>query len=282
MNRIFLKITLGVLVASSLLGTGSAGTIISAPLPLWGSTLSVMNGSNPNGFWYLFVQDDKVPDVGMINSGWSVALTTANPVGYAADNQIYVSTANQVIATNLSVAPGTNFSLTLAVTNYGPSLSTNVFVTDTLPSANVTLLSANPTVGSANPLGATIEWNIGNLPINSGATLTLTFQANSAGIVTNSAVVNATTADPNPDDDAVSTLITVGSPVAPQLVPGKLLVGGHFQLSVTNAPGQSVIIQASTNLITWIPILTNTEPFIFTNFDSTNFSRRFYRAVTGP
>jgi hypothetical protein len=51
---------------------------------------------------------------------------------------------------------------------------------------------------------------------------------------------------------------------------------------VTNLPGQSVIIQASTNLVSWLPVFTNTEPFTFTNFDSTNFPFRFYRAVTGP
>jgi hypothetical protein len=50
---------------------------------------------------------------------------------------------------------------------------------------------------------------------------------------------------------------------------------------VTNSPGQSVVIQASTNLISWIPIYTNIVPFTFTNFDSTNYPARFYRAV-GP
>ena len=45
------------------------------------------------------------------------------------------------------------------------------------------------------------------------------------------------------------------------------------------ATGQSVIIQASTNLLSLVPVYTNTEPFTFTNFDSTNFPLRFYRAV---
>jgi hypothetical protein len=33
----------------------------------------------------------------------------------------------------------------------------------------------------------------------------------------------------------------------------------------------------STN---WLNIYTSTPPFIFTNFDSTNYPMRFYRAVT--
>ncbi len=261
--------------ALSSVSSTSGTPIISAPPSPWGSTLSVMNGSNPNGFWYLFVQDDKPLDVGMINGGWSVALTTANAVGYAADNQLYVS------ATNLTVMPGGNFSLTLAVTNYGPSSATNVFVLDTLPSpTNFTLISSLSSAGSTNLLGTALEWNVGNLPINTGATLKLNFHANSSSPDYNIAVVNATTPDPNSDDDTVSTLINVGSPVPPVLVP-RLLAGGNFQLSVTNTPSL-VIIQSSTNLVNWIPIFTNTAPFVYTNFNTTNLPYQFYRAITGP
>jgi uncharacterized repeat protein (TIGR01451 family) len=263
--------------------SGNIPVIISAPLPPWGTNLAVMNGSNPNGAWFLFAQDDKPLDVGVINSGWFVTLTTANPVGYAADNQLYVTATNSVTATNLTLAPGANFSFTLAVTNYGPSSSTNVIVTENLPATGVTLLSSNLTVGSVNGYGgSSLTWNVGNLPINTGGTLTLHFLAASSGIYTNSANVNATTLDPNSDDDAVSTLITVGLPVPPQLTPSYAAGTGAFRLSVTNSPGQSVIIQASTNLVSWLPVFTNTEPFTFTNFDSTNFPFRFYRAVTGP
>ena len=40
-----------------------------------------MNGSNPNGTWSLFIQDDWVFDSGVISNGWVLTLTTANPVG---------------------------------------------------------------------------------------------------------------------------------------------------------------------------------------------------------
>jgi hypothetical protein len=52
-----------------------------------------------------------------------------------------------------------------------------------------------------------------------------------------------------------------------------------FSLSITNDAGYTVIIQASTNLVTWVPVETNVAPFTFTNFDNTNFSLRFYRAL---
>jgi uncharacterized repeat protein (TIGR01451 family) len=257
------------------------GPIISAPLPPWGNTLSVMNGGNPNGAWFLFVQDDKPADTGIISNGWSVALTTESPVGYAADNQVYTTPAS------LTVTANTAWPVTLAVTNYGPSASTNVYVTDTLPvpGTGVTLVSSNATAGSVKIIGDTLTWTVGNLAVNAGAGLTLNFYASSTafGLYTNTAQVNATTTDPNPDDNtSAATLLISGPATPPQLTAGYTTGTGAFHLSVTGVTGQSAIIQASTNLVSWFPVYTNVIPFNFTNFDSTNYLMRFYRVVVGP
>lgn len=261
--------------AGSTNGGSSANVLISAPASPWGSTLSLMNGYNPNGEWFLFIQDDKQLDVGMINNGWSVTLTTANPVGYAADSQIYVS------STNVVVAPGTNFSLSLCVTNYGPSIATNVYVTDTLPGAGVTLTSSNITVGSLNRIGSTLTWTLGNLAVNAGGKLTLNFVANTLGTYVNTPVIGSTTYDPNADDNTAATAITVGV-VSPPVLVVTNNASGQFTFNLTGAPGTSVIIQASTNLFSWVPIYTNVSPFSYTDLVSTNYPYRFYRAVTGP
>lgn len=42
--------------------------------------LSVFNGVNPNGTWNLFVVDDVATDIGSIAGGWSITITTADPV----------------------------------------------------------------------------------------------------------------------------------------------------------------------------------------------------------
>ena len=263
---------------------GAASTTppsISAPSRPWGSTLSVMNGSNPNGDWFLFVQDDVTPDSGIINAGWYLTLTTAYPVGYAADNQLYLSSS----ITNTT--PGTFWPVSLAVTNYGPSSSTNVYVTDTLPQpgAGVTLVSSNLTAGTVSIFGQTLTWSIGNLPINTGASLTLNFYAatNALNLYTNSATVFATTSDPNPDDDAgLITLLVSGAPSSPpQLTPGYNPATGAFQLTVTSPAGEPVIVQASTNLVSWFPISTNVVPFT-NSYATTNYPELFYRAVVGP
>ena len=45
------------------------------PLGPYGTTFSVFNGSNPNGTWTLYIQDDRDDDSGVL-SGWSLTITT--------------------------------------------------------------------------------------------------------------------------------------------------------------------------------------------------------------
>ena len=139
-----------------------------------GSVLSVFNGANPNGMWNLFELDDATFDTGVISNGWILALTTANPVGAAADNLISMTATTGTVPTN-----GTG-SYFLTVTNYGPSASSNVLVSDNLP-FGVTFVSATPTLGSVTRAGASLGWNIGTLNTNAGAQLTVTVQPGSPG-----------------------------------------------------------------------------------------------------
>ena len=44
----------------------------------------------------------------------------------------------------------------------------------------------------------------------------------------------------------------------------------------------TAIIEASTNLVGWLPLYTNTTPFLFTDTDATNYLYRFYRTLLAP
>ncbi len=60
---------------------------------------------------------------------------------------------------------------------------------------------------------------------------------------------------------------------------------GLFRLQMLCAPGSQCIIQASTNLVNWLPIFTNMvqrESFEFVDLAATNYLWRFYRASSGP
>jgi len=250
-------------------GTSNTFTHISAPPPPYGNTLAALNGGNPNGAWELFVQDDKVFDVGTNYNGWILTLTTASPVGQAADLVLSMSAS----ATNVLV--GANVFFYIGVTNYGPSTSSNVMVSDTLP-FDVKLVPTTPTQGSVNGL----NWNVGTLTSGAGAQWTLTVQPNAAGTILNSAIASSDTFDPNPADNSTNVTVNVTSSVPPQLSDSFVSTNGTFQFTITSGANQTNVIQASTNLVNWIPIFTNVGSFTFTNAIVPNYPYRFYRDYT--
>ena len=251
-----------------------APIIISAPTPPWGTNLYVMNGSNPNGAWFLFVQDDAKVNVGMINNGWSVTVATGTPVGAPADNEVYAPT-------NILLALNATTNIYLAVTNYGPASATNVIVTDALPTGGLTLISVTPS-NAVTRVGDQLTWTLGNLAVNAGGGITLKFTGTITGNYTNSPAITATTVDPNPDDKFADTVFAVAQPLPPQLT-AFTASGGKFVLSITNDVALTTIIQATTNLLSpnsWVNIYTGTPPFT-TNIDVlTNYPSRFFRAFT--
>lgn len=252
---------------------------IPAPQQPWGNTLNNLIGTDPNGLWMLYIRDESSIYGGTNYNGWYVTLTSANPVAGYADNELNLS------STNVSSAVGMRWTTVLSVTNYGPSVSQGITVLDQLPDpTGAPLVSSNTSIvgSSISVAGGTLTWTVGSLATNVGGTLTLTFQGNVPGTYTNGASVTATTTDPNTDNNSAGLLATVSSVIPqPQLVPYLGSTTGGFRLSVTNDANFTVVIQASTNLISWQPIATNVAPFTYTNLDSTNFSQRFYRAVVG-
>jgi hypothetical protein len=60
------------------------------------------------------------------------------------------------------------------------------------------------------------------------------------------------------------------------------LHSNQFGFNTRAQPGQAVVIEASTNFVSWLPLQTNlvtdAKLFLFADADSGRFSRRFYRA----
>lgn len=55
-------------------------------------------------------------------------------------------------------------------------------------------------------------------------------------------------------------------------------VGTNFQVTVSTPASYATIIQASTNMVNWVSVCTNTAPFTYTDCMS-QFPQRFYRAA---
>jgi hypothetical protein len=76
-----------------------------------------------------------------------------------------------------------------------------------------------------------------------------------------------------------------GLPPLPNIkVSGSMLVGGQFQLNFTDSgsSSQTNVVEASTNLVNWVPIYTNIGSFIITDKAANSFPYRFYRIKSSP
>ena len=58
--------------------------------------------------------------------------------------------------------------------------------------------------------------------------------------------------------------------------------GNQIQFDVAGVSGFNYAVQASTNMIDWVPLCTNTPPFTFTDTNAAGFQQRFYRSVYLP
>jgi len=87
----------------------------------------------------------------------------------------------------------------------------------------------------------------------------------------------------------VESTLAVGVPLSPPVI---LTRDGHFGLgsngfgfSISAAASQTIVVEASANLLNWAPLATNVmgaDPFYFSDPATGAFPARFYRARSGP
>jgi hypothetical protein len=67
------------------------------------------------------------------------------------------------------------------------------------------------------------------------------------------------------------------------LTRSRWVTNGQFQFRVSGTSGQTYVLQGSTNLSNWTPLMTNTVPlYDFTDTNAASLPRRFYRGVLPP
>lgn len=93
--------------------------------------------------------------------------------------------------------------------------------------------------------------------------------------------VNDTSADVLHEETYRVSYLTEAFP--PKLIPDGINFAGLYQMQMEIPTPLNYVVEASTNLISWMPIFTNTLSGLveFCDPDSTNYARRFYR-VAGP
>lgn len=82
-----------------------------------------------------------------------------------------------------------------------------------------------------------------------------------------------------------TNFVTISTNAPPQLANPQKIPGG-FSFTLAGNPSATYIIQVSTNLATWTPLITNTLPsnglFTITDPQAGSFPRRYYRAMRAP
>jgi M6 family metalloprotease-like protein len=68
------------------------------------------------------------------------------------------------------------------------------------------------------------------------------------------------------------------SAAPPALLSPRCPASGQFEFDVAGSVGTDYVVLASTNLLDWVPVLTNTAPFVFTDSDAAKRTGRYYRA----
>ncbi len=78
-----------------------------------------------------------------------------------------------------------------------------------------------------------------------------------------------------------NALLSVYASAAPALSAFSFTLNGGAEFSVSGVPGFNYTVEASTNLIDWVPLTTSNSPFLFTDTNA-NLPQRFYRGVYVP
>ncbi len=142
-----------------------------APDVLDAGSLASFIGTNPNGAWSLYIQDDGAMDSGSVTHGWSLSITTSNLV-CASDSEKFADIAVGLVVETNQVFTGSNFSLTITVTNAGSNPAAFVVVSNSLPAAFV-LSEFQSTHGTAEQQGASLVWSIDALAVGTAAELVI-------------------------------------------------------------------------------------------------------------
>jgi hypothetical protein len=205
---------------------------------------------------------------------------------------------------SLTFTPVVNKTGTATVTvtvNDGGTSNNIVTRTFTVTVATTTITAARPgrnqisfskpltncvaTVGQTKTLSVTVtgpgpfkyQWKFNgtNLPLAVRSVLTLSkVTTNQAGtysiMVSNRTVSTNSTAKLTVYATAAATLASTAH------------ADGQYALIVAGVPGYKYVVQASTNMVNWVPVQTNTAPFTFVDANASQFSQRFYRSVYAP
>ena len=237
--------------------SATGGGVASAGVVTWSAISTLGNGSGTS-----LTVTVRAPEGGTLTNHASSTSPTFDPVtvnhnGSVAAAQVITTVQPQAdLAVRVSgpatVLPGGSVTYSITLSNQGPSVASNVVVTDLSPPGTVFVSATGGGVANAG----VVTWpSIASLPSGSTASFGLTLTASSAGTLTNRASCTSDTPDPaavnNDGTSTASTALTtvqaqadiVVTAIAPALVlPGDTII---YSIAVTNlgpSPASNVVV----------------------------------------
>jgi hypothetical protein len=156
----------------------------------------------------------------------------------------------------------------------GDPVTVNSAPQDTAVAAGANATFAIGATGST-PVSYLWEFNGKSLPNATNSTLTI-----SNVLLAQAGTYTVTVSNPLSTTNVSAILSLAGQ--SPLRLARPSWVGAAFDFQLIGSAGSNYVIQTSTDLTTWVPLLTNSASNGFLNFADTNapaFPSRFYRAI---
>lgn len=223
---------------------------VPAPARNYASTLSALNGTDPNGDWKLYVYDDSTGDGGVIGAGWSLDISVLKVLRPVAD-----------MALGLTCVPGSFYlgatiTNTITVTNLGSVTVDGVTVTNVLP-AGAAFVRATLSQGAYTGSGSgPIVCQFGSLAAGASASAAVVSRPSIGGTLLTTAQVVANAADLNTANNSAQATVLGFAPL-PATIAGAI-VSNAFNLTIQGQPNFTYMIKVSTDLNSWQTIDTRT------------------------
>jgi hypothetical protein len=231
-----------------------------------------------------------------VTIGWSPS-SSPNLAGYmiyygtSSGNYITAVLVDNSQATNVTInglVPGTTYYF--AATSIDSSGNQSAYsqeisaVVGSNGSVVITSQPASQSVAQGQPASFTVaatgsslayQWNFNGNTIPNATSPTLTL-SNTAASQAGTYSVNVSGAGGN----AASTpaTLTVYATAAASLA-APAAPAGQFAVAVSGVPGYQYVVQASTDLVNWVSLQTNSAPFNFVDSNASQYSQRFYRTL---
>ena len=255
----------------------AASTVI-GPIPSQGSYARTNAVNLPlvePGDYYLFLQAnafDQLYESATNNNFRSVPIQVEASVGLA-------DLVPLALTAPASAAPGQSISMTYTVRNFGDVPATGAWMdviwlsTNAVWDGDGTFLAFSMQNGPVSTGGSYVQTTTATLPVVPIGNYYLILDVDMAQQVFEVDYDNNTLAVP---------VTLMRQNLAPVLSGAVYLSDGRFQLAFSGAIGTNYTIQASTNLVDWVPVLHFTctnSPVLFRDTAATNYTHRFYRGV---